>query len=94
MAHTVSFVNISDIMDAIAFEPYEVEHIYQTSFDHVSWGDAMYTLIGNQEALSCILNGYHDYHSKHIANKALTTDDIGQRFWRIVEDNDYINMEA
>lgn len=94
MSQTVSFVNIADVMDHLGFEHYEIDHIYETAFDHVSYGDALYTLIGNQEALSCILNGYHDYHIKHIANKAFTSSEVIQKFWQIVGEQDYINMEG
>ena len=90
---TVSLVNISDIYTHLKLTNQEVEWIDGMAWNNVSYGDAEYTLIGNVFALDCMLDGYEDYHKHVIANKSMTRDDFCDKFWEIVNDADYINLE-
>jgi hypothetical protein len=90
---TVTCVDISDIYDHLELTNGEVEWIADKAWSNVSYGDATFTLIGNNFALECLLEGYEDYHSCVIANKSMTRDDFIRKFWEIVDEADYINLE-
>ena len=90
---TVTLVNISDIYTHLKLTDQEVEWIDGMAWNNVSYGDANYTLIGNVFALDCMLEAYEDYHRNVIANKSMTRDDFANKFWEIVDDADYINLE-
>jgi len=91
---TVTLVNISDVYDQLELTNQEVEWIADRGFDCVSFGDSQYTLIGNVFALDCMLEAYEDYHRNVIANKSMTRDDFANKFWEIVGEADYINLES
>lgn len=82
---TVTFVDLSDVYEHIGFTDDEVHRLMDHAWDDVSHGDAFATLIGNNFALSCILDGYGDGR--------LTEEQIGAKFWEIVGRDDYINLE-
>ena len=90
---TVSLVNISDIYDHMELTHNEVEWIADKSWSNVSYGDSSYTLVGNVFALDSMVEAYEDYHKHVIANKSMTRDDFCNKFWEIVDDADYINLE-
>ena len=90
---TVSLVNISDIYDHLELTNNEVEWIADRAWSNVSYGDATYTLIGNAFALDCMVEEYESYHKNVIANKSMTRDDFANKFWEVVNDADYINLE-
>lgn len=90
---TVTFIDISAIYDQLELSNEEVEWIADVGLKNVSYGDAMFTLIGNVFALDCLLEGYEDYHKNNIANKSMTRDDFANKFWEVVDDNDYVNLE-
>ena len=90
---TVSLVNISDIYDHLELSNHEVEWIADKAWSNVSYGDSSYTLVGNAFALDCMVEAYEDYHTHVIANKSMTRDDFANKFWEIVDDADYINLE-
>ena len=90
---TVTLVNISDVYDHLGLTDYEVEHIADVAWSNVSYGDAQYTLVGNVFALDCMLDAYEDYHLTVIVNKSMTRDDFANKFWEIVGESDYINLE-
>ena len=90
---TVTFIDISTIYDQLELSNEEVEWIADVGLKNVSYGDAMFTLIGNVFALDCLLEGYEDYHKNNIANKSMTRDDFANKFWEVVDDNDYVNLE-
>ena len=91
--HTVTFIDISDIYDQLELSNEEVEWIADVGLKNVSYGDAMFTLVGNVFALDCLLEGYEDYHKNNIANKSMTRDDFANKFWEVVDTADYINLE-
>ena len=90
---TVSLVNISDIYDHLELTNQEVEWIADRGFDCVSFGDSSYTLIRNRYALDCMVEAYEDYHKNVIANKSMTKDDFISKYWEVVDNADYINLE-
>lgn len=102
--HTTRCVAISAIYDYIGFTDDEVEYIADYGFDCVTFGDAPYTLIGNNFALSCIVDGYTAYldamnnnvgePSRNLPEQVLTREEITQKFWEIVEREDYVNLEV
>lgn len=91
---TVTLVNVADIYDNMGLTDAEVDFIADNAWNDVSFGDANYTLIGNVFALDCMLDAYEDYHKNVIANKSMTRDDFCDKFWEIVDDADYINLES
>lgn len=90
---TVSLVNISDVYDHLGLTDYEVEWIADTAWNDVSYGDSNFTLVGNVFALDRMLDAYENYHKNTIANKSMTRDDFANKFWEIVGEADYINLE-
>ena len=94
MSQTVSFIDLSEVMERLGFEAYEREFIYNTAFNEISWGDASYTLIENNWTLDCIVDYYEAYHRENIANKSMTEQMLRDKFWQIVGEQDYINMEG
>lgn len=90
---TVSLVNISDIYDHLELTDDEVDFIADNAWVGVSYGDSSFTLIRNVYALDRMLDAYEDYHLTAIVNKSMTRDDFCDKFWEIVDDADYINLE-
>ncbi len=84
----VGFVNISDVLEHMGYSEDEQEEVLDAGFSNVSWGDSDYTLIGNNLALHCI----------HAGNMYLDTplaeDAVNMRYWEVVGEDDYINMET
>lgn len=90
MRQTVSFVDISDVLQHIGIAPADFGIIFEAGFDEVSFGDAAHTLIGNYGALICIARGIEALDN-HKATMPL--DEIETRFWEIVGKDDYVNLE-
>ena len=84
----VGFVNISDVLEHMGYTEEEQEEILDAGFSNVTWGDAVYTLIGNNFALHCLHAG-NMYLDTPLAEDAVT-----MRFWEVVGKDDYINMET
>ena len=83
----VGFVNISDVLEHMGYSEDEQDEILDAGFSNVSWGDADYTWIGNNLALHCIHAG-NMYLDTPLAEDAVT-----MRYWEVVGQDDYINME-
>ena len=90
---TVTLVNISDVYDHLGLTNDEVDFIADNAWTGVSYGDAMFTLVGNVYALDRMVEAYEDYHLTVIVNKSMTRDDFANKFWEIVGEADYINLE-
>ena len=86
--NVVGFVNISDVLEHMGYTEEEQEEILDAGFSNVTWGDAVYTLIGNNFALHCLHAG-NMYLDTPLAEDAVT-----MRFWEVVGKDDYINMET
>ena len=85
---TVSFVNIDQVLNHIGYSEDEAEQVLDAGFSNVSWGDAVYTLIGNKFALHCI-------HAGNVyLDTPLVEDAVNMRYWEVVGQDDYVNMET
>lgn len=85
--NVVGFVNIGCVLEHLGYSEHEQEEILDAGFSNVTWGDATYTLIGNNYALHCI-------HAGNVyLDTPLTEDAVTMRYWEVVGQNDYINME-
>lgn len=102
---TVSFVNFGDIADHLQLTEDERVAITDYGFDNVSWGDATYTLIGNDYAVRCIVNALMMYYdelndndgdipSRSVPNRILTEEEVRTKFWEVVAQWDYVNLES
>ena len=86
--NVVGFVNISDVLEHMGYTEDEQEEILDAGFSNVSWGDATYTLIGNNLALHCL-------HAGNVyLDTPLAEDAVNMRYWEVVGQDDYINMET
>lgn len=98
MRQTVSFVDFWRVLDHIGFEDELRDEIYECGFDEVTWGDAAYTLIGNNFALDCIqkavVSYYDDMDTEEFPDRVWSQEEIAEKFWEIVGQDDYINMEG
>lgn len=93
---TVSFVNFTDIANHLQLTADELDAVYNYGFSNVSWGDATYTLIGNDYALRCIVNAlmtHYDELNDDELDRILTEDEVCTKFWEMVEQWDYVNLE-
>jgi len=90
---TVRCVDLSDIYDYLELSYTEIDGIADRAWTDVSFGNADFTLIGNNFALDCMLEAYESYHKDFIENKTMTPDDFTRKFWEIVGKNDYVNLE-
>lgn len=104
MQQTVTFVDFWRVLDHIGFEDDLRDFIYEYGFDGVTWGDSAYTLIGNNLALDCIqtavVSYYHertlaeDMDREEFPDHVWSQEDIAEKFWQVVGQDDYINMEG
>ena len=102
---SVSFVSLWDVLDYMEFREAELEAISDFGLSNVSFGDATYTLIGNNYALSIIQDSIMAYYdelesldgdnpSRMIPARIYTRQEIADMFWAVVGEDDYINLEA
>ena len=61
---SVSFVSLWDVLDYMEFRDAEVEAISDFGLSNVSFGDAAYTLIGNNYALHLIQDSIEAYYDE------------------------------
>lgn len=86
--NVVGFVNISDVLEHLGYSEDEQDEILDAGFSNVTWGDAVYTLIGNKFALHCL-------HAGNVyLDRPLAEDAVNMRYWEVVGQDDYINMET
>lgn len=85
---TVSFVDVDSILTHIGYSEDEAEQVLDAGFSNVSWGDAVYTLIGNNFALDCIHAG------NMVLDDPFNPELITMRYWEKVGQDDYVNMET
>ena len=84
---TVSFVNFGDI----------AEHLQLTEDERVA-----ITEYGFDNAVECIVSGllaYYDesnYHAedRSVPNRILTEEEVRTKFWEVVAQWDYVNLES
>ena len=103
----LTVISLWDILDYMEFTDEEVEAISDFGLSNVSWGDSMFTLIGNNFALDCIVNGLMAYYdelqaqadefgqpSRSLPARLYTRKDIEEMFWKVVGKDDYIDLET
>ena len=103
----LTVISLWDILDYMELTDEEVEAVSDFGLSNVSWGDAPYTLIGNNFALDCIVNGLEAYYdelqmdadeygqpSRSLPARLYTRKDITEMFWKVVGEDDYINLES
>jgi len=103
MQKTVTFLDLSEVYAHLGFTDEMAEHVDRVGFDRVSFGDADLTLVGNNFALDCIVEGVLNYYdslqdsegepSRNIPDKIWTEDELESRYWQLVGQYDYINLE-
>ncbi|MFZ9893458.1 MAG: hypothetical protein ACO3FO_06750 [Candidatus Nanopelagicaceae bacterium] len=82
-------MNITDVLEHMGYTEDEQDEILDAGFSNgVTWGDAVYTLIGNTFALHLLHQG-NAYLDNPLAEDAVT-----MRYWEVVGQDDYINMET
>jgi len=86
--NVVGFVNIVSVLEHMGYSEDEQDEILDAGFSNVTWGDATYTLIGNNFALDCIHRG------NVYLDRPLAEDAVNMRYWEVVGEDDYINMET
>lgn len=93
----VSYINVNKVLNVICKDISPIdgymdvqEELLDRAFDWVSFGDASYTLVGNNIFIESVLQ--HMKHFYSLSDSQL--DDIRKKFWSIVEDQVYINMES
>lgn len=101
---SVSIVSLWDVFNHMGFTEAEMEAVRSYGFRNVTWGDAVYTLIGNNFALACIQDAMESYYdelnhlyyesSRNIPAHLYTREDIASMFWEVVGKDDYINLEG
>ena len=104
---TLTVISLWDILDYMELRDEEVEAISDFGLSNVTWGDSMFTLIGNNFALDCIANGLEAYYdelqsltdeygqpSRSLPARLYTRKDIEEMFWAVVDEDDYINLES
>jgi hypothetical protein len=90
MRNTISFKNLHDVLTRLGFSKEERIAIYDNGFSNVSFGDAAYTLVGNNFALQCIIDGLDI--DNQLSEDRIT--EIGNKYWEFVSEDEYINLEA
>jgi len=104
---TINAVSLWDILDYMELREEEVQAISDFGLSNVSFGDSMFTLIGNNFALDCIVNGLEAYYdelqmdadeygqpSRSLPARIYTRKDITEMFWQVVNEDDYVDLET
>ncbi len=98
-------ISLWDILDYMELTELEQDAISDFGLSNVSFGDAAYTLIGNNYALSIIQDSLFAYYdeleslegdnpSRMIPARIYTRKEIADMFWAVVDEDDYINLES
>ena len=100
---TINAVSLWDILDFMELREEEVQAISDFGLSNVTWGDSMFTLIGNNFALDCIVTGLMAYYdevqssvdeSRSLPARMYTREDITEMFWKVVGKDDYVYLET
>lgn len=96
MRQTISYINLGDVLKHMGFAFGQIGDIMDMGFYEVSYGaalpgrDAPFTLIGNGYALQCIIDGQDGLQE---ADRK-TEEELTEKFWEMVGDDDFINVEG
>lgn len=99
------FIDFEDVLEYIGFGEDEKDAIYDYVFSkHTSAEYVAYTIVRNYDALEGITSAMWSYYnelqlndgdipSRMIPKHIFTTDEIRTKFWEIVRDGEFINLE-
>jgi len=101
----LTVISLWDILDHMELRQEEQDAISDFGLSNVSFGDAAYTLIGNNYALAIIQDSIMEYYdeleslegdnpSRMIPARIYTRKEIADMFWAVVDEDDYINLES
>jgi len=90
MRQTISYINLGDVLEHMGFTASDVADIMDMGFYDVSHGDAPFTLIGNNYALQCIVDGQDGLQEADRKTEA----ELTEKFWQVVGEDDFINVEG
>jgi hypothetical protein len=103
---TLSVVALSDMLRHMEFRSEEIEAIMDFGFNSVTFGDASYTLIPAWAAIDRIWLGLEEYYneledmaedgtpSRSIPAKIYTEQEIRITLRKLVNQNDYVDLEG
>ena len=83
-SYTCSYVNMTDILADLHITGEDAEDFFRWYMDWVSFGDATYTMIGNNQMLAQLQRYWKDQQKV----------DLTETYWKLVGENDYINLES
>ena len=104
---SLTIVSLWDVLDYMELRDEEVEAISDYGLSNVSYGDSLFTLVGNNFALECIVTGLQAYYdelqssadeygqpSRSLPARLYTRKDIEEMFWKVVDKDDYVDLET
>jgi hypothetical protein len=86
---TLTYVNLSTIIDALGLTDEQVTDILDEAFDYISYGDAPFTLVSAADALANILWGL-----EYAEGVTLTHEQVTDIVNLVVGQAEYVNLEA
>lgn len=92
--HSVTFVDVSEVYHHLGFSDAVIATVDEVGFHDVTYGDADMTLVGNAYALHCIWEGLEHYHAMTEQEMPYTWDAFLAKYWHLVGQDDYINLEG
>jgi hypothetical protein len=101
------FIDFEDVLEYIGFNEDEKDAIYDYVFSqHMSAEYVAYTIVRNHDALEGITSAMWSYYrevadmadeykqlTRSVPTPTFTTDEIRTKFWEIVRDGEFINLE-
>ena len=84
----LSVLDAWDVLAHIGYSDKEICQVLEMGFSNVTWGDAVYTLVGNIFALDCIQRG--NMYLDTPKNAEL----VEMRYWEVVDEDVYLNLES
>lgn len=93
-SQSVSVLNLSDVLAFMGFDDNQQYDIIEGGFtDNVTWGDSDFTLVNARRALVNIQNGVDTLSEFEGGSRIPDSTDIAYKFWGVVSETDYINVE-
>ena len=96
MKESLTVVTLTEVLTQIGFSAGEEQDIRDYGFSPVvTWGDARYTLVGALFALGRILYALDAvYYEPERPSRGFPTEqDVTDKFWAFVDEDDYIDLE-
>lgn len=89
--HTVKLVHLTDLLDALDFDPAKRDNLIEYIDNLFAWGTSVYTLIPDWEIENAIINFLNEWAREN--DEAFDEDQFDRKFRRLVADDVYINLE-